>query len=74
MSDPLAINPATGQTPWEEALEDALAAANPQQVLQILYKIRGWTCGYCVTCGVWNDTCGGKRGCDCEYKGSWDDL
>ena len=60
------------QAPWEIALEDALCAASPAEVLVILRKIKGWTCGYCVTCGTWNDTCGGKRGCDCPNKGDWD--
>jgi hypothetical protein len=58
--------------PWEEALEDALFKATPAQVLTILFKIRGWLCGFCTTCGEYNDTCGGKRGCDCPYKGEWD--
>ena len=62
----------TTQDPWEIALEDALAKSTPSEILIILRKIKGWLCGYCVTCGVWNDTCGGKRGCDCEYKGEWD--
>ena len=61
------------QEPWEIALEDALCAASPAEVLVILRKLKGWLCGYCVTCGTWNDTCGGKRGCDCPNKGEWNE-
>lgn len=71
--DPLAVDLATRLSSWEDKLEDALVAANPQQIIQILHKIKAWTHGYCITCGVWNDTCGSKRGCNCEYKGNWDD-
>jgi hypothetical protein len=59
------------QETWEEALEDALTTSTPAEVLTILRKIKGWLVGYCVTCGVWNDTCGAKRGCNCGYKGEW---
>ena len=58
---------------WEEKLEDALCDAAPEGVLDILRRIKMWTYGYCVTCGVWNDTNGGKRGCKCEVKGEWND-
>ena len=60
------------QEPWEEALEDALCAATPDKVLSILLKIKSWTYGYCTTCGTWNDTQGGKAGCNCPDKGEWD--
>lgn len=61
------------QEPWEVLLEDALATASPEEVLSILRKIKGWTAGYCITCGQYNDTCGGKMGCKCAVKGEWDE-
>jgi RNA polymerase-binding transcription factor DksA len=53
------------QEKWEEELEHALAEATPAEVLKILSKIEGWTYNFCKTCGEYNDTCGGKRGCKC---------
>lgn len=61
------------QSAWEVALEDALCDATPVQVLEILGKIEGWTLGYCVSCGEYNNTNGSSRGCRCEYKGWWND-
>lgn len=61
------------QEKWEEELEDALHAATPQGVLRILALIKSWICGYCITCGVWNDVSGGRRGCKCPNKGDWND-
>lgn len=59
------------QEKWEEELEDALAKASPAEVLIILQKIKSWTVGYCITCGSYNDTCGGSRKCNCPEKGDW---
>jgi hypothetical protein len=59
----------SGQEKWEIELEDALGAATPEQVLVIMRKIKGWLCWYCITCGAWNNMCGGRRGCDCPNKG-----
>ena len=56
---------------WETALEDALTDSTPEGVLVILQKLDGWLVGYCITCGTYNDTCGGKVGCNCSNKGSW---
>jgi hypothetical protein len=56
---------------WEVELEDALLYASPVQVLTIIAKVKGWLVGYCETCGVWNDVCGGKSGCECEWRGEW---
>jgi hypothetical protein len=61
------------QVPWEIELEKALSAATPEQVLEILHKIEGWTHGYCVSCGTFN-VYGTKRQCSCDFKGFWNDF
>ena len=59
------------QEPWEIALEDALAAATPEEVVRILQKIKGWTVGYCETCGVYTDLHKARSRCSCPNKGFW---
>jgi hypothetical protein len=69
--DPNQEVPGTGQFPWEIALEDALAAATPKQVVVILRRIKGWLVGYCETCGAYTDPLKNNK-CSCPNKGFWD--
>lgn len=69
--DPNQEVPGTRQFPWEIALEDALAAATPEQVVVILRRIQGWLVGYCVTCGVYTDLHKARSRCSCPNKGFW---
>lgn len=71
MTDPNKEVPGTMQFPWEIALEDALAAATPEQVVRILHRIKGWLVGYCETCGVYTDFHKRKSACNCPNKGLW---
>lgn len=69
MTDPLVkcVEPQA----WELELERALAQASPQEVLKIMWKIKGWLRGFCITCGEYSYSDRGHFGCNCSDRGDW---
>jgi len=55
---------ASGQEPWEEALEDKLCASSPAEVLSVIRSVCGWIADYCAACGKYADFHKG-RVCPC---------
>lgn len=53
---------------WGNALDAALAKATPEEVLDIMEKIKGWLHGFCRKCGAFTNEYNGNQGCDCPKE------